>query len=66
MLLQQADLNEVRTLLARRDQHNQRLYRDLQRTQAELERAQKALYAGRLGRLRHFVASVMRRLRNPG
>ncbi len=66
MLLQESDLVEIRTLLARRDQHNQRLYRDLQRIQAELERAQKALHAGRLGRLRHFLSSVMRRLRNPG
>jgi hypothetical protein len=61
MTLGEADLQEIRVLLARRDQHNQRLYRDLQRLQAELAQAQKALYAGRLGRLRHLARQVLRR-----
>lgn len=65
MTLEAADLEEIRILLTRRDQHNQRLYRDLQRVQAELEAAQKALYAGRLGRLRHLASRVLRRLRRP-
>lgn len=66
MLQQESDVIEVRTLLVRRGQPNQRLHRGLDRIQVELERAQKALYAGRPGRLRHFLGVIMRRLRDPG
>jgi len=62
MVLGEADLQEIRALLTRRDQHNQRLYRDLQSLQAQLEQAQQALYAGRLGRLRHLARQVLHRL----
>ena len=53
--LSEADVQELRVLLARRDQHNQRLYRDVTAVTKQLEQAQAALYAGRLGRLRYFA-----------
>ncbi|MEP6939265.1 MAG: 2OG-Fe(II) oxygenase [Rudaea sp.] len=59
-------VDEVRNLVDRRDQHIQRLYRDLTSLTTQLEDAQKALYAGRLGRLRFFVSKLslhLRRLR---
>ena len=52
------DVEELRVMLQRRDQHNQRLYRDLTALQKELEDAQRAIYAGRLGKLRWFVQKV--------
>jgi len=60
--LSAADINELRALLARRDQHNQRLYRDLTALTTQLEEARAALNAGRLGRLRHFAQIALRRL----
>jgi hypothetical protein len=56
-----ADVQELRTLLGRRDQHNQRLYRDLTALTAQLENAQRALHGGRLGRLRYFVRRLLGR-----
>jgi len=41
--LTESDLQEVQILLARRDQHAQRLYRDLQALQTRFEQAQAAL-----------------------
>lgn len=61
--LDAADVDELRNMLARRDQHNQRLYRDITRLTVELETSQRALYAGRLGRLRYFASQISRRLR---
>ncbi len=61
--LSEADIEELRGLLARRDQHNQRIYRDLTAASAQLETAQAALYAGNLGRLRYFARRVRERLR---
>jgi hypothetical protein len=61
--LDQADVDELRTLIERRDQHNQRLYRDLSAMTAQFEQAQAALYAGHLGRLRHVARVVLRRWR---
>ena len=55
-----ADVEELRVLLARRDQHNQRLYRDNTALTRQLEQAQAALHAGRLGRLRYFVGRLLR------
>lgn len=49
------DIEELRVLVKRRDQHNQRLYREITRLTRELEEARAALEAGRLGRLRHFM-----------
>lgn len=62
-VLSDADVEELRTLLARRDQHNQRLYRDITRLNTELEQASAALNAGRLGRLRFFVQRLRRKLK---
>jgi Rps23 Pro-64 3,4-dihydroxylase Tpa1-like proline 4-hydroxylase len=61
LTLSAADIQELRTLLARRDQHNQRLYRDTTALTAQLEQAQAALHSGRLGRLRYFVRRVLAR-----
>ncbi len=57
-----ADIEELRTLLARRDQHNQRLYRDITHLNAKLEGAVAALHSGRFGRLRYFVNRLRARL----
>lgn len=59
--LSAADVQELRVLLARRDQHNQRLYRDVTAVTKQLEQAQAALQAGRLGRLRYFARRVLAR-----
>ncbi len=58
--LDERDVEELRVLIARRDQHNQRLYRDITRLTADLERSQAALYGGRLGRLRYLARRLMR------
>ncbi|MEO5626169.1 MAG: 2OG-Fe(II) oxygenase [Dokdonella sp.] len=63
MTLASADVEELRVLLARRDQHNQRLYRDLADVGKQLEGAKTALLAGRLGRLRYLSAWVLAKLR---
>lgn len=57
------DVQEIRTLLARRDQHLQRLYRDISTLTTQLEQTRAALYAGRLGRLRHFLQGIRAQLR---
>jgi Rps23 Pro-64 3,4-dihydroxylase Tpa1-like proline 4-hydroxylase len=54
------DVEELRALLARRDQHNQRLYRDIARLSGDLERALAAMYGGHLGRLRHLARRLLR------
>ena len=56
------DMEQLRIAVARRDQHNERLYRDLSRLNAQLEQATAALQAGRLGRLRYFARRVLARL----
>ena len=61
--LDQADVEELRVLLTRRDMHLKRLYDEITRTTADLESARSALYAGRLGRLRWFLSAVRRRLK---
>lgn len=43
LTLGEADVLELKVLLARRDQHNQRLYRDISRQQVELEQLKAAL-----------------------
>ena len=53
-------------MLARRDQHNQRLYRDITRITSELERSRDALYSGVFGRTRYFVGLARRALRRLG
>ncbi len=59
--LDDADVQELRVLLARRDQHNQRLYRDLTHITKQLEQSQAALHSGRLGRLRYFARRLLGR-----
>jgi len=61
-VLTDADMEQLRVAVARRDQHNERLYRDLSRLNAQLEQATAALQAGRLGRLRYFARRVLARL----
>lgn len=56
-----ADVEELRVLLARRDQHNQRLYREVTRLTMELERARAALQRGVIGRM-HYLARRAQRL----
>jgi hypothetical protein len=62
LALSAADVEELRVLLARRDQHNQRLYRDVTSLTKQLEQTQAALHSGRLGRLRYFVRRALSRL----
>jgi hypothetical protein len=61
--LSEADVEEMRVLLKRRDMHNQRLYHDLTHLQKRLEQSQAALYQGRLGRLLYFLRRIRARLR---
>lgn len=61
-VLTDADVEELRVLLTRRDMHLQRLYADITRTGVELDAARKALYAGWLGRVRWIVSALRRRL----
>jgi hypothetical protein len=53
------DVEELRLLLARRDQHTQRLYRDLTELTGKLEQAQAILRMSRLGRLAWFVRRLL-------
>lgn len=61
--LTEADMETLRVLLARRDQHNQRLYRDIGELTRQLEQTQAALRGGRLGRLHYLASRALRRLR---
>lgn len=61
LTLQESDVEELRVLLARRDQHNQRLYRDISRQQVQLEQLQAAIAGGRLGRLRYYLSRLRAR-----
>ncbi|HEY2394775.1 MAG TPA: 2OG-Fe(II) oxygenase [Rudaea sp.] len=58
------DVEELRGLLARRDQHNQRLYRDTTDLTAQLEQAQAAINTGSVGRLRYLAQRILARLRS--
>jgi Rps23 Pro-64 3,4-dihydroxylase Tpa1-like proline 4-hydroxylase len=62
-VLSEADIQELRILLARRDQHNQRLYRDITSLTAQLEQAKTALNAGRMGRMRYYLQRLRARMR---
>jgi Rps23 Pro-64 3,4-dihydroxylase Tpa1-like proline 4-hydroxylase len=57
--LSEADVEQLRSLLARRDQHNQRLYRDLGALQARLDQANAALQGGWVGRLRYLAGRLL-------
>jgi 2OG-Fe(II) oxygenase superfamily len=62
MTLSADDVQELRILLARRDQHNQRLYRDVTDLTRQLEQAQAALQQGRIGR-RYLIHRALAMLR---
>lgn len=61
--LDERDVEELRTLIARRDQHNQRLYRDITTLSTQLDEANALLRGGRIGRLAHFARRALQRLR---
>lgn len=63
-VLDDADVAELRTLLARRDQHVQRLQRDLARLGGVLDEARAALAAGLPGRVVLLARRTLARLRN--
>ena len=64
LTLTETDAQELRALFTRRDQHNQRLYRDLADLTRQLEAAKAALSGGMLGRLRHLINLFRRSLRS--
>jgi Rps23 Pro-64 3,4-dihydroxylase Tpa1-like proline 4-hydroxylase len=57
--LTEADVEELRVLLQRRDQHNQRLYRDITRLDRDLALTKAALYRGVLGQVRLIVTRFL-------
>jgi Rps23 Pro-64 3,4-dihydroxylase Tpa1-like proline 4-hydroxylase len=59
--LDEGHVQELRALLARRDQHNQRLYREITSLTGRLEQITIALNRGFLGRLRYFVRRLLGR-----
>lgn len=63
-VLDDHDVAELRALLARRDQHVQRLQRDLARLGATLDEARAALAAGTFGQLALGARRALARLRN--
>jgi hypothetical protein len=63
LTLSAEDIEEMRLLIGRRDQHNQRLYREISHLQRQVEEAEANLYAGWFGRLRYFTGRVRASLR---
>ena len=61
--LDETDVEELKMLLKRRDQHNERLYGEVIGLSAELEDARSALLPGYLGRLRYLAKFVRAKLR---
>jgi hypothetical protein len=61
--LDERDVEELRTLIARRDQHNRRLYRDITVLSTQLEEANRLLRGSPIGRLAHFARRALRYLR---
>jgi hypothetical protein len=61
-VLSAADMDAIKTLLARRDHHLQRLYRDLSERQKEIEGYQAALKRGYLGQAVFFARRLVARL----
>ncbi|MEO8669762.1 MAG: 2OG-Fe(II) oxygenase [Tahibacter sp.] len=58
-VLDAKDVQELAILLARRDQHNQRLYGDISRQQAQIESLQNVVNRGLVGRLRYYMRRVL-------
>jgi SAM-dependent methyltransferase len=66
-VLDQGDVDELKNLLARRDQHNQRLYRDVIEAQQRAEAASGDVSnVGHVGRLFGGMAALARGLRRDG
>lgn len=61
--LTEADVQELRVLLKRRDMHNQRLYGEVTALTKQLEDANAALAGGFIGRLMHLSHRILRRIR---
>jgi len=57
------DIDVLKNLWARRDQHSQRLYRDLMRAQKALEEANSVLTAGRIGQMVYLARRLFAKLR---
>lgn len=57
------DIELLKSLWLRRDQHSQRLYRDLMRQQKALDEANAVLTAGPIGKLAHLVRRLIAKLR---
>jgi hypothetical protein len=65
-VLSDEDMNALRILVRRRDEHAQRLYRDLQRLERERDDLRAVLDRGRLGRLLHYGRRALARLSRRG
>ncbi len=61
--LSPVDVETLRILFTRRDDHIQRLYRDITRQEKELEVAREALRRGFVGRVYHLLRRIWGRLR---
>jgi len=59
MILNDHDITELRALLARRDQHAQRLYRDLQVLQVKFDESTVILRAGVIGRFYRLARQLL-------
>lgn len=62
--LDEADLQTLRVLLKRRDQHNQRLYRDIASLTEQLEQAKAAIENGRMSRWSYLARRILARLKS--
>ena len=62
-VLSEDDVEHLRVLFGRRDQHNQRLYREVAQLQTRLETANEELGRGPIGRLRMLASRVFARLK---
>lgn len=61
--LDEADEQTLRVLLKRRDQHTQRLYRDIASLTEQLEQAKAAIERGRMGRWSYLARRLLARLK---
>lgn len=59
--LSEEDMQTLRVLLARRDQHLQRLYREAQSREAQIEQFRSLLRRSRLGRIAHWARRLLGR-----